>query len=120
MLRSTTKRIGRLTPRFDALEDRSCPAVVFALDATGTILTLTGDAQPNQVVIKQNDITDDLEVFGDGVTNHYASSKIQKIIVNLKDSRDVLSFQLKGGSDFKNAKTIEADLGKGNDQAAYN
>lgn len=118
MQRST--KSSKFAPTFDSLEDRWCPAVAFSLDSTGTILTLTGDAKPNTVVIKQNDVINDLEVFGDGVTKHYASSKIQKIIVNLKDGNDSLTYQLGGGSNFVNGKTVLADLGLGNDSATYN
>jgi hypothetical protein len=106
----------RFTPRLEALEDRSCPAVLVTL--TGQTLTIVGDNHANVVTVHEDDGATDLEVRADGVKHNFAANAVTTIAVDLKAGNDQFTYNF-GEDVFKFPKTILVKLGKGNDQVHF-
>ncbi|MFO0814551.1 MAG: hypothetical protein U0796_15125 [Gemmatales bacterium] len=114
-----------VTCRLEALEDRQLLAITTQLLDGGATLRLVGDAQQEVVYITQDDASDNLmvnwfrmgsEPVGDlpQPIQSFNSSKISKIVIELRGGNDQLHFVL-GSDQLLWAKNISVDMGTGDD-----
>jgi phage baseplate assembly protein gpV len=108
----TRKSVARL--ECENLEARWCPTVSVQGNTLHIISTHVGE----QAVVTQDDAHDKLTVNFDGHTSTFASSKIDKIMVDLEGSRDLFKYNL--ASDFTRAKQLDVNLGNTYDWATLN
>ncbi|HQR08724.1 MAG TPA: hypothetical protein PLN21_18000 [Gemmatales bacterium] len=123
-----TKPMRRMKCQVESLEDRQLPAVTLSLLDNGTTLSIHGDASPESLSITQNDDTDQLMVSWRTISDvpmgvltpvsTFQSSSIKKIVVDLGGGDDVMNYRLDGGT-MQWSKTINVDLGAGNDSAFF-
>src|SRR4051794_1367217 len=109
--KTTTRKTFR--PGMEALETRWCPSTTVSPVNNGHTLQIRGDNNANTISIVQNDNHHRLTVTADGVTSTFDSSDVTLIDIKTAGGNDHVSYTLGGGSDFKKAKTIQADLGRG-------
>ncbi|MFT3878243.1 MAG: hypothetical protein QM703_01120 [Gemmatales bacterium] len=123
-----TKPMHRVKCQVESLEDRQLPTVTAVLLNGGTTLSITGDQHDESVTIVQNDGEDVVQVSWSQLTSDptpmyiplqsFQSSTIKKIVVNLGGGADSLNYQLEGNS-MQWDKTIDVDMGAGNDAAFF-
>jgi hypothetical protein len=107
-------------PGLENLESRWCPAVTLGLQDGGQTLVITGDNAANILQIIQNDNANTLTVqVTGGPSQTFTSSAIKNVKINLLGGNDNLVYKLGGGSDFQFAKTIQAQMGSGDDTSAF-
>jgi hypothetical protein len=110
-----TKRLLPRTFTLEALEARWCPSTT-SVRLSGDTLRITGDNSHNEVAVVQNDSHDSLDVVADGFSYHFFSSRVHKVVVDLKGGDD--SFTWRMDSDrFTFRKDLSLALGTGNDSA---
>jgi hypothetical protein len=112
--KTSTRRRSGFRPQLDNLENRVTPSTVVFPTGSHT-LNIIGDNHANTVDIQQDDSNNDLTIVADGHTFSFNSDQFSKINIALNGGNDHLSYELQ--SDFTNAKLLNIDLGKGNDQA---
>ncbi len=123
-----TKPMRRLKCQVESLEDRQLPTVTAVLLNGGATLSITGDNHDELVTIVQNDDADELHVSWSELSSSqtlmynpdmaFQSSSIKKIVVNLGGGADSFNYQLDGNT-MQWDKTINVDLGAGNDSAFF-
>lgn len=123
-----TKPMRRIKCQVESLEDRQLPTVTAVLLNGGATLSITGDNQAESVAIVQNDENDMVQVSWSQITTDptatvvpqqsFQSSSIKKIVINLGGGADSLNYQCDGNTMLWD-KTIDVDLGAGNDSAFF-
>lgn len=113
----TTTKPRRFQPLLQGLERRDAMSCTVGLQ-DGT-LTVNGDANDNHVQIIQDDANNQLKVIADGVEHVFTSSQVNKLVVDLKEGDDTLSWKLGNGSNFKFTKEADIYLGAGEDTAQF-
>lgn len=112
---ATTQRGFR--PGLENLENRWVPATL--VNASGGVLTITGDNLDNDVQIIQDDNTNSLTVIADGQNYNFNSFSITKIKVDLKGGKDTLDYTLPAGADYSSTKSVDVKMGGGEDQVWF-
>jgi hypothetical protein len=96
------------TPRVEALEDRCVPTHA---SLSGGILTVTGTAGNNTVVIQDNG-NGDLTVSGDGMSASNCSN-VYRINIDMKGGKDSVTYKQNGNR--TRSMDLNVQLGTGND-----
>jgi hypothetical protein len=107
-------------PVLEALQDRTLPACLVSLNATGTTLTIIGDSTANVVRLEEDDGANILSVWCDGVPQTFASLPITRINIKLGHGDDELSYGLARNGRFNSTKDVRVTLSDGNDRASFN
>jgi hypothetical protein len=112
--RSTRGRGKTFAPRLEALEDRNLLSCMVD-PSMHPLLTITGDPTDHHVVIMDNGTAGpgNVTVQCDNVTTPVPYS-INKIVVKTLGGNDTVQYQLPNGLQPGVARTVNADLGDGN------
>jgi hypothetical protein len=107
-IRSQASRPSQFVPRLERYEVRFCPAVTVAFDSG--VLTITGDAAANTVIVAVED--DQVRVRADGKTQTFEGS-LEEVTADLQGGADRLIVNL--GEVSNDQIKVSAKLGAGAD-----
>jgi hypothetical protein len=109
-------RSGRTLPGVEPLEDRTC---LSTLSFSGHILTLTGDNANDTITIRDDghgDVT--ASIKSGSATKSISEKGVQGVVVHTGNGNDTVTYALTGK--MTTSRSLEIDLGKGDDQVAMN